>query len=160
MSFISGVLRVLYIKVDDDFLPVGCLTSNSFSESSTMLGTTTRDNADGWQSSIPTAQNYSIPFDGVLTDELESVSLVTYYMLQSLKRNRTLIDWRIESVEGEFETGQGYISDLGNTNTIDEFVSFSGLIIGLGLVEAAITGFLLLETGDYVLLTTNDKVIL
>ena len=84
MSFISGVLRVLYIKVDDDFLPVGCLTSNSFSESSTMLGTTTRDNANGWQSSIPTAQNYSITFDGILTDELESISLVTYYILHLL----------------------------------------------------------------------------
>ena len=116
MTFISGTLRILYIKPGDDWLPVGCLTSNSFSESSEMLGTTTRDNQDGWRSSVPTNQSYAIPFEGVLTDDLESDTLMTYYEIQALKRNRTLIDWQIESVEGGFESGQGYISDLSNAN--------------------------------------------
>lgn len=130
MEFINGTFRILYIKQDEDFLPVGCLTSNSFSESSNMLGTTTRDNKDGWKSSVPTTQNYSIPFDGVLSDDLQSDSIMTYYEIQALKRNRTLIDWKIESVEGEFESGKGYISDLSNVNNIDEFVSFTGTITG------------------------------
>ncbi len=160
MSFIVGTFRILYIKIDEDYLPFACLTSNSFTESATMLGTTTRDNQDGWESSIPTSQNYSIPFDGILTDELESETVVTYYMAQALKRSRTLIEWQIESVEGEFENGFGYISDLGNVNTVDEFVSFSGTIIGQGKPEVEGQGFLLLETGDFLLLETGDKIIL
>ncbi len=160
MSFIVGTFRILYIKQDDEWLPVGCLTSNSFTESSTMLGTTTRDNVDGWQSSIPTSQNYSIPFDGILTDEFDSDTVITYYALQLLKRNRTLIEWRIESVEGEYEDGQGYISDLGNVNSVDEFVSFSGIITGFGFTEAVEEGFKLLEDGNFKLLESGGKKIL
>ncbi len=160
MSFIVGTFRILYIKIDEDYLPIGCLTSNSFTESATMLGTTTRDNQDGWESSIPTSQNYSIPFEGILTDELESELVTTYYMLQALKRARTLVEWRIESVEGNFEEGSGYITDLANTNTVDEFVSFSGTIIGHGFVEAETGGFLLLEDGNYLLLESGGKIIL
>ncbi len=160
MVFIVGTFRILYIKQDDDYLPVGCLTSNSFQESSDMLGTTTRDNQDGWRSSVPTNQDYAISFDGVLTDDLESDTVMTYYKIQTLKRNRTLIDWKIESVEGQYEFGQGYISDLANVNSVDEFVTFNGTITGFGFVEAVEEGRLLLETGDFVLLETGDKIIL
>lgn len=160
MSFIDGKYRIFYIRQGDDFLPVGCLTSNSFNESSDMLNTTVRDNTDGWQGTIPTNQNYSISFDGMLTDDLESDTVITYQELQTLKRSRTLIEWRIESVENQFEYGKGYISDLGNTNTIDEFVTFSATVTGSGFVEAIEENLLLLETGDFVLLQTGDKIIL
>lgn len=158
MTFIKGRERILYIKQDGEWLPVGCLTSNSFNESSEMLGTTTRDNIDGWTSSIPVNQSYSIPFDGILTDEFDSTVLITYYELQGFKRNRTLIDWRVESVEGEYEDGQGYISELGNVNNIDEFVSFTGLIVGVGAPTQVEEGFLLLEDGNFVLLETGGNI--
>lgn len=158
MSFISGALRLLYIQQDGVYLPVGCLTSNGFEESSEMVGTTTRDNIDGWTSSIPSNQSYSISFDGILTDEFDSTVIITYYELQLLKRNRTLINWRIESVEGEFEDGQGYISNIANQNNIDEFVSFNGTITGVGIPDSTEEGFLLLEDGNFLLLQTGGKI--
>ena len=134
MSFIVGTYRIFYLKVGNDWIPIGCLTDTSFTESSEMLGTTTRDNTDGWESSIPTNQNYSISFNGMLTDEFTSDTKVTYYDLKALKRERTPIEWKIDDLLGHFETGGGYISDLGDANTVDEFVSFSGTIIGSGII--------------------------
>ena len=159
MSFIVGTFRILYLKVGDDWIPIGCLTDNSFTESSNMLGTTTRDNA-GWETSIPTNQNYSISFSGVLTDEFTSDSIVTYYDLKTLKRERTRIEWKVDDQLGHFEIGEGYISDLGDANTVDEFVTFNGIILGFGIIGTTDVGRLLLETGDYVLLETGDKIIL
>ncbi len=63
MEFINGEIRILYIKQSGDFYPIGCLTSNSFSEDFETIGTTTRDN-DGWATSRPTKQSYTISFDG------------------------------------------------------------------------------------------------
>jgi TP901-1 family phage major tail protein len=160
MAFIRGVDRILYIKQDGEWLPVGCLTSNAFNESSEMLGTTTRDNVDGWRSSVPTNQEFSISFDGVLTDDYASDTVITYYALQLLKRARTLIEWRIESVESDYEDGFGYISDLANVNSVDEYVTFSGTITGFGFTEAVEGGFLLLEDSNFVLLETGGKIIL
>ena len=61
---IDGGYSILYIKWVDEFLPIGCLTSDSFSEEIEMLETTTRDNG-GWKTSTPTNQNYNISFDGI-----------------------------------------------------------------------------------------------
>jgi len=160
MDFIVGTNRILYIKVDGLWMPIGCLTSNSFSESSDMLGTTTRDNTDGWETSVPTNQRYSIPFDGILTSDLESSVIVNYYDLKVLKRSRTRIEWKVDDGASPSEEGFGYISELGDTNTVDEFVSFSGLIVGFGSIGVVDSDLLLLETGDFVLLETGDKIIL
>ena len=38
--FINGENRILYIKINGEFLPIGCLTGDSFSETVEMLNTT------------------------------------------------------------------------------------------------------------------------
>ena len=62
---IDGTYNLLYIKWGGDFLPIGCLISDSFSEEVEMLDTTTRDNA-GWKTSTPTIQSYNLSFDGLI----------------------------------------------------------------------------------------------
>lgn len=125
--FINGTYRILYIDSGSGFEPVGCLTNHSFSESSEVLDTTTRDN-NGWVTSRPTNQNYNISFDGLVLEDDLSVGLQTYYDLTVIKRNRTLIQWRID----EKHYGSGYITELSDENSIDESVSFSAEILGYG----------------------------
>ncbi len=138
MEFINGTLKVLYIKRDADneagyeYLPIGGLTDNSFSESSDMLDTTVRTNTNGWTSSIPVGQSYNIDFGGLITTESLSSTFITYNDLRNIKRNRQLLDWKIAADEGAEEYGSGYINSLSDTATIDEFVSFSGSIVGQG----------------------------
>ena len=132
MSFSNGVYTVLYIKNDSEYFPIGCLTSNGFSEESEMIDTTTRDNA-GWRTSRPTNQSFNISFDGLVTKEMFIPNTFTYQDIVQLKRNRTLIDWRIDDNEGNIDDGKGYITSLSNSASIDENITFSGNIVGYGI---------------------------
>ncbi len=131
-DFINGTYKVLSIKQDDVYLPIGCLTENSFEESVDMLDTTTRDNSNGWKTSRPVGQQYSISFSGLVTAESLIGGVVTYNDLRNIKRGRQLIEWKVEADVGATEYGGGYINNLSDTAAIDEFVSFSGSIVGFG----------------------------
>tara|TARA_R110000772_G_scaffold244464_1_gene357576 strand:+ start:1628 stop:2125 length:498 start_codon:yes stop_codon:yes gene_type:complete len=133
--FINGENRILYIKWQGQYLPIGCLTGDSFSESSEMLNTTTRDNA-GWSTSVPTTQNYNISFEGLVinTNFAQGDSTkISYDRLRELKRNRTLIEWKSKDTHNIFvDTGKGYITELSDSSSIDEFIGFNASIIGYG----------------------------
>ena len=132
-DFKNGTYKLLYIYVDGVYYPIGCLTSNSFSEQSEMINTTTRDNAGGWTTSRPTNQSYNISFSGLISTDNKSGTILTYSDLRSLKRNKTRINWKSNSeVTGYSDFGMGYISSLSNEATIDENISFSAEIVGYG----------------------------
>lgn len=131
MAFGNGIYKVLYIKVSTEWFPIGCLTSNSFSESVSMLGTTTRDNTNGWETSVPTTQSFNISFSGVLIFGNREETVITYDDLIVLKRARTQIEWKIESAQGgNIENGYGYITSLSDSASIDTFLTFNGEIVG------------------------------
>jgi len=131
MNFENGTYKILYLKKDSAYFPIGCLTSNSFSESSSTLDTTTRDN-EGWETSIPTNQSYNISFDGLITQELLLSNVITYAEIRQFKRSRTLIEWKIEDSSGNIDYGTGHVNDLSDSADIDDFTSFSGSITGFG----------------------------
>lgn len=132
-DFKNGVNKLFYIYINGDYLPIGCLTSNGFSESADMLPTTTRQNAGGWATSIPTKQSYTISIAGLITTIDGGTSIVDYRDLQNLKRQRVKFNWKMNTeIAGYSEFGLGYISSLGNEANIDENISFSGEIIGQG----------------------------
>ena len=135
MDFYNGSDRILFIKVAGNWLPVGCLTDNSFDESSEFISTTTRDN-QGWETSRPIMQSYSIGFNGLQLNTTISggnFNVASYDKLKTLKRDKLLLDWKIEGVVYPVvDYGQGYIASLSETNVIDEFMSFSGSITGYG----------------------------
>ena len=128
--FVNGGFELLYIKLNGDWLPFACLTDNSFSESTEMISTTTRDN-NGWSTSSPTNQSYDISFSGLATYELQIVGKLTLWDLKKYKKNRTLIEWRIGL--NNYKYGSGYIVDLPEEYPVDDNVSFSGSIIGFGI---------------------------
>jgi len=132
-DFKNGTYKLLYIYVSGIYYPIGCLTNNSFSEQSDMLDTTTRQNAGGWKTSIPTNQSFSISFSGLITTNDRSGTILTYNDLQTLKRNKTLINWKSNSENtGYSDFGMGYISSISNDAAIDENISFSAEIVGYG----------------------------
>ena len=132
---IDGTYKVLSIKLDGVFLSVGLLTSNSFSENIEMLDTTTRDNG-GYKTSTPTTQSYSIDFEGLIKQTLfvgQAETVLTYQNIKTLKRNRTLIEWKINSgVDIYVSSGFAHITSLGDSSNIDEFISFNATLEGYG----------------------------
>jgi len=132
-DFKNGANKLLYLYVDGEYFPIGCLTSNSFSEQSDMLDTTTRQNAGGWKTSIPTNQSYNISFNGLITTNDKSGTILTYDDIQTFKRNRTQINWKTNSeITGYSDFGMGYIRSFSNNAEIDSFIDFSCEIVGYG----------------------------
>lgn len=130
----NGTYNRLYIKVTDTYYPIGCLTNNSFNESTEVISSTTRDNTNGWGTVTPTNQSFSLSFSGLVGFDDLGGTVVSYGMLQTLKRARTKIEWKIYSeLGGDTETGFGYIISLSNAAAIDEAVSFDGEITGFGM---------------------------
>ena len=131
MGFINGDIELLYFKIDGIYTPIGCLTSNSFNEEVDMLNTTTRQDA-GWESSRPTMQRYSISFAGLVTDDINFSNVVSYASIRNLKRQRTLIDWKISRGNGYDDYGQAYITNVSDSAEVESFVSFEGSMVGYG----------------------------
>ena len=137
---INGTYNLLYIKWEDEFLPIGCLTSDSFSEEIEMLDSTTRDNA-GWKTGTPTNQSYNISFEGLVKNTNFNggdFSKISLDRLRVLKRSRTLIEWRTEDKDLTFvDSGFGHITSLSRSSTSDEFITFSANIEGYGAPASA-----------------------
>lgn len=129
MEHFKGDIRILSIKVDDDFVPVGCLLSNDLEESVELLDTTTRASY-GWKTSVPTTQEYRIPFEAIQS-ETDTVTL-SYVDLKTLKRARTRIEWQISGGGLPSDNGYGYITSINEANSVGEFLLFSGEITGWG----------------------------
>lgn len=127
---INGSERILYILDEFGYMPLGCLTSNSFNETVDLLDTTTRI-SNGWKTSRPTSQSFTVDFEGVqILNQLDKVS---YFELKHKKRNRELLQFKISNVDGtNVEVFKGYIKELGEAANVDELITFSGLIDGFG----------------------------
>lgn len=160
MSNYKGDDRILYLKINGNWLPIGCLTSNSITESSELLQTTTRDN-DGWATSRPTMQNYSISFDGLQINTTISggnFEAASYDRLKLLKRNKTLLDWKIQgTIFPVVDYGKCYINELSEASSVDDLLTFSGTLTGYGKPLVRSLGEFVLNDGDpNVLIVTNE----
>lgn len=130
MSAINGNNRILYIRQGANFVPIACLTNNSFTESSSTFSITTRLDG-GWIKEVPDQQSYSLSFDGINQD-----TGLSYLDLQTLKREQILIEWGIGSEGNVNESGKGYITDLSSTDPTNNNSTFNGTINGYGKPES------------------------
>ena len=160
MEFVNGADRVLYIKIGTNYVPIGCLSSNSFSESSEMLDTTTRDN-NGWATARPVNQNYSIQFDGLQLNSTlvgGNFAVASYDKLKYYKRNSILIEWKLQgTLYPVVDYGFGHITDLSEAANMDEFMSFNGTITGFGEPLVTSLGTVLLNNGDPNVVIATDE---
>lgn len=126
-----GDTRIIYIKRQGIFYPVGCLTENSFEETSEVLETTTRDN-NGWKTSVPTMQSYTIPFAGLVVFDS---SILSYTMLREMKRSHALLDWKIQDPTNVYpivDYGKAYINSISEASPAGDLISFSSELTGFG----------------------------
>jgi len=160
MEYYNGADRILYIKLLGSWLPVGCLTSNSLSEASEMMPTTTRDN-NGWSTSRPAMQNYAIGFEGLQINTVVAggtFTVASYDKLKLLKRSRTLIDWKIQGATfPTVDYGKGYINEISEASAIDDFLTFSGSITGYGEPKTRTVGDFVLNDGNPDVILTTDE---
>lgn len=160
MNYVNGTDRILYIKINGNYMPVGCLTGNSFDENSETLDTTTRDNV-GWATSVPVTQSYNISFSGLQINSTVvggNFNIASYDRLKDIKRNRIRIDWKIQGKEFPIvDYGQGYLTNLGETNNVGEFMTFSGTITGFGKPLVTSLGTVLLNNGDPNIVIQTDE---
>jgi hypothetical protein len=151
MNYIKGEDRILYFKINGDWLPVGCLTENSIDETSEFLDTTTRDN-QGWNTSRPINQSYNISFAGlqiITTMAGGNFNIASLDKLRQLKRNKTLLEWKFQgSIYPIVDYGKCYISDLSDANVTGELISFSGSAVGYGKPLTQSLGTVLLNNGN------------
>ena len=158
MTFTLGEDRILYIKVDGNYLPIGCLTANSIEESSEFIDTTTRDNG-GWSTSRPVVQNYNISFSGLQVNTTIAggdFTIASYDKLRDFKRNKILLDWKLQgTLYPVVDFGKFYIQSLSDTENVGEFLSFSGTAVGFGPPLSQPLADTLLNNGDPTVLINN-----
>ena len=151
MDFIKGEDRILYFKINSNWIPVGCLTENSIDETSEFLDTTTRDN-QGWSTSRPVNQNYNISFSGLQLNTTiagGNFNVASLDKLRQLKRDRTLLEWKFQGkIYPIVDYGKCYISDLSDANVLGELISFSGSAVGFGKPLTESLGTVVLNNGN------------
>lgn len=150
MEFFKGEDRILYLKLLGSWLPIACLTDNPFSETSEFIDTTTRDNG-GWTTSRPNMQSYNISFNGLQLNTSVAggtFTVISYDKLKQLKRSKTLLDWKIEGNFPVVDYGKAYIQELSEANAVDEFLTFSGSLVGFGIPLTTTKGTDVLNSGN------------
>lgn len=160
MENYNGNDRILYIKQLGYWLPIGCLTTNSLSESSQIIPTSTRDN-NGWSTSRPSMQNYIIGFEGIQINTVVAGGTFTvssYDKLKMLKRNKILLDWKIQgALFPTVDYGKCYITEISESSSIDELLSFSGSMTGYGIPLTKTVGEFVLNDGNPNVIITTDE---
>lgn len=141
----------MFIKISGLYIPIGCLTANSISENATMLDTTTLEN-DGWNTSRPVQQDYSISFDGLQVNSTVAggdFNVASYDKLKLIKRDRLIVDWQIKGFNYPVvDYGKGYITTISSAENVGEFMSFNGVIQGFGKPLVTTLDLVLLNNGD------------
>lgn len=126
-EFHLGSTSILYINS----LPVGCLTSQTLSETIQFMrtGKTTQNGAI---KSLPTLYGYSIPFECVM---IKNLAKMDYWEIQALARERRRIEWDIVNSEtGDNDYGDAFIENLQLTASVSDFIKFTGTLTGYGAI--------------------------
>jgi len=87
----EGNFSILYLRLGGSFVPIGCVSDNGFNEDVELLPTTTRQ-TNGWSTSRPNVQSYSISFTGYSEFSIFGSDIASLDRLQILKRNRALVE--------------------------------------------------------------------
>jgi hypothetical protein len=160
MNYTLGEDRILYFKINGQYMPVGCLTGNSFEESSEVLDTTTRDN-QGWTTAVPLVQSYSFSFEGLQLNTTVvggNFNVASYDRLKQLKRDKIMLDWKIQGSSYPIvDYGKCFILSISESNNIGEFMSFSGNATGFGKPLTASLGTTVLNNGDPNIIVNNGN---
>lgn len=112
-------------------LPVGCLLSNSLSESISFIKTCKSTQEMG-QKQLGQLHSYSVSFEAVYAVDQ---AIIGWNDLKALGRSRTMMDWSMINLDtNEGDAGEGFLESLEITGTSEDFVKFTGVITGYGAI--------------------------
>lgn len=134
MKPIRGKESLFFIKKNQTWFPVGCLTSSPMSEEVEMINTTTREN-EGWATDLPTNQSYSISLNGLMVkdDEDSGAEILSYRELRVKKRNLEMIEWKRTTLDGYYvDSGKAHITAISDSDEVDGFITFQATLKGFG----------------------------
>jgi hypothetical protein len=119
----------LMLYIND--IPVGCLLTNSLSESISFIKTCKSTEEMG-QKQLGQLHSYSVNFEAVYA--IDS-SIIGWDDLKVLGRSRTMMDWSMINMDtNEGDAGEGFLENLEITGTSDDFIKFAGTITGYGAI--------------------------
>lgn len=119
----------LMLYIND--LPVGCLLSNSLSESISFIKTCKSTQEMG-QKQLGQLHSYSVSFEAVYAVDQ---AIIGWNDLKALGRSRTMMDWSMINLDtNEGDAGEGFLESLEITGTSEDFVKFTGVITGYGAI--------------------------
>ena len=138
-TYIQGKNEVLAVWDGvDTYEPVVCLTSNSLSESVDEISAPrTKCDTNNALTKAPGDYSYEISFEGAYA-ETEADKL-SWAELRDKLRSLGTFTWRITTTYAsgtDVEYGTGYFSALEKTAEVEEFMTFSGTLIGSGEITA------------------------
>jgi len=137
-TYVKTISEILSVwNGTDAYEPLVCLTSHGLSESVDEVSTRTKCDANGATQKRAGAYSYEISFDGVYP-EVES-NKIGYVGLKSKLRALGNVDWKITTTysdaSSDVEYGNGYFSNLEKTAEIDTDITFTGSLMGSGLIS-------------------------
>jgi hypothetical protein len=134
----------LMLYIND--LPVGCLLSNSLSESISFIKTCKSTQEMG-QKQLGQLHSYSINFEAVYTKDQ---AIIGWDELKSLGRSRNIMDWSMINTDtNEGDAGEGFLENLEITGTSEDFIKFAGVITGYGaIVDADVVYYVWAQDND------------
>ena len=139
-TYIKGKKEILYVWDNvSAYEPVVCLTSNSLSEGVDEISAP-RTKCDTTSALVrePGQYSYEISFDGLYAEP--EASKLSWAELKLKLRSLGTFTWRItttyESASTDEEFGTGFFGSLEKSAETDEFITFSGSLMGSGDIVA------------------------
>ena len=140
-DYLEGKLEVLtfWDGVDSYDVPI-CLSSHTLSETVDEISGRTKCDANGATQKRAGAYSYEISFEGMYVQA--ETDKLAWTDLRDKLRALGNFDWRITTTyldnptTTDVEYGNGFLSNLEKVSTNDEFITFSGTLIGNGLISA------------------------
>ena len=136
-TFIKGNTVIFSAYVGAAWVPIGCITSSSLSESVAVDEVETKCDPGNIVKSAG-SYSYEISADGIYIDTAVDTGIASHRALVTIMRAKTLLEWRMATgitVTTE-EFGSGYITSIDLTGEAGSDATFSITISGTG----AITG--------------------
>lgn len=121
----------------DTYEPVVCIISHTVSENVDEISSRTKCDANGATQKESGAYTYEISFEGEYAEN--EADKVSWAELRTKLRSLGTFTWKIEttySSGSDVEYGTGFFGNLDKTAGTDEFISFSGSLIGSGLITS------------------------
>lgn len=140
-TYIKGKEEILSIwDGSTAYEPIVCLTSNNLSENVDEI-TAPITKCDASTSALTReagTYSYEISFEGLYA-ETES-SKLSWAELRTKLRALGTVTWRItttyDDASTDVEYGTGFFSNLEKTAEVEEFITFSGSLLGSGSITA------------------------